>query len=594
MNLVNKIFCSGIATILLLGITACNDDEFLKEKPETFYTQSNDLTSSQINDYIAEWYYKHKIMRFPSDDGDNFIQGLGTDVCDQRNTTVFYSNLSTWSPNFSKTESVFTRLYGLVAQANLILKSIEQVSWPAEEEKTQAIAQSRFFLGYTYLLLGELWGGVPIVKEYFDVFKLDFRRASRKDTYLYAIEQLEEAAKLLPNHQKPGRPGKGAAYHYLAEAYLALANDQGDASEYLEKSIAAANEVTKYHALMKARFGTRANPASVMTHNGVAAYYPDGDVFFDLFQRNNFDYEEGNTESLWVDQNSIDVYEKYGFKGVWLRNPRYHAMQITQIRWKADKVEQGAGAGPWVSGIGSDQFGLGMEISAYMGGRGLGTIHPSVYANKTVWQNCGSDIRNNALNIRRAFKVLDPKHSLYGFEITEDNMANYLSEATIKTNNYYHSIYTKFCPIDDYGYDGLASGKNNRIMTFTDFYIVRLAETYLLRAEAKFRKGDKAGAAADVNEIRSRANAPLVEAASIDIDYILDERIRELYGEEFRWNTLLRMGGSIPKDRISKYSRATEYNLFAVQMWNNWLFPIPQSVIDSNLDVVIEQNPGWN
>lgn len=63
----------------------------------------------------------------------------------------------------------------------------------------------------------------------------------------------------------------------------------------------------------------------------------------------------------------------------------------------------------------------------------------------------------------------------------------------------------------------------------------------MLRAEAKFQKGDRQGAADDINEVRERAHAPLISAADVDLDYILDERARELYGEERRWNTLLRI-----------------------------------------------------
>jgi hypothetical protein len=195
------------------------------------------------------------------------------------------------------------------------------------------------------------------------------------------------------------------------------------------------------------------------------------------------------------------------------------------------------------------------------------------------------------VNIRRSFKVMDPKHSLYGFEINEDNVVDYITPAT---TIFFYPIHTKVVPFDDWGYDGLVSGKNNRANIYSDFYYARLAETYLLRAEAKFRKNDRAGAVADINEIRSRAHAPLISEADVTIDYILDERIRELYGEERRWNTLLRMGGVIPNDRITQHAYWIVDNpTWSGSLGSDFLFPIPQSVIDSNLDAVIEQNPGW-
>jgi hypothetical protein len=238
-------------------------------------------------------------------------------------------------------------------------------------------------------------------------------------------------------------------------------------------------------------------------------------------------------------------------------------------------------------------FNLDLGISAYVGGRGVPNLNPSNYARNTVWLNCGDDIRNSSVNIRRNFKCFDPNHSLYGFVFNEENIREYISEGTVE--EFTGVIYSKACPYDEWGYDGLVSGKDNRTNTFLDLYYARLAETYLLRAEAKFRKGDLAGAAADINEVRGRAKAPLITAADVTVDYILDERVRELLIEEHRWNTLLRMGGDIP-NRITKYARyIADYSppVWTGTLWQDFLFPIPQSLIDSNLDARIEQNPGW-
>ena len=78
---------------------------------------------------------------------------------------------------------------------------------------------------------------------------------------------------------------------------------------------------------------------------------------------------------------------------------------------------------------------------------------------------------------------------------------------------------------------------------------MRLGETYLLRAEARFRQGNTQGAADDINVLRDRAfkdyravapGAGKVTADQIDIDFILDERARELISEENRRMTLVR------------------------------------------------------
>jgi hypothetical protein len=127
---------------------------------------------------------------------------------------------------------------------------------------------------------------------------------------------------------------------------------------------------------------------------------------------------------------------------------------------------------------------------------------------------------------------------------------------------------------------GLAHG------SFKDEYAFRLAETCLLRAEAYLGANQKDAAAADINVVRARANASPATASQIDIDYILDERMRELYGEEIRIYTLNRLGKAV--ERIRKYN-PTGYNIADCQS----LWPIPYGEIEKNIFNEIEQNPGY-
>jgi hypothetical protein len=119
------------------------------------------------------------------------------------------------------------------------------------------------------------------------------------------------------------------------------------------------------------------------------------------------------------------------------------------------------------------------------------------------------------------------------------------------------------------------------------FAVYRLAETYLIRSEAYLGKGDTQSAANDINMLRNRARAIPVQANQVNIDYILDERLRELISEELRMMTLRRL------DLL--FNRTTRYNpITGAQMLprnNTW--PIPQRQIELNKGAVIEQNPGW-
>ena len=116
--------------------------------------------------------------------------------------------------------------------------------------------------------------------------------------------------------------------------------------------------------------------------------------------------------------------------------------------------------------------------------------------------------------------------------------------------------------------------------------ILRLADFYLMRAEAKLRKGDAAGALADVNIVRASrtATTPPPALASMSLDLLFRERGFEFYWEMVRRTDMIRFG---------KYEGTwTEKTNTDVK---KRLFPIPQTAIDaaSNIPGYLIQNPGY-
>ena len=102
------------------------------------------------------------------------------------------------------------------------------------------------------------------------------------------------------------------------------------------------------------------------------------------------------------------------------------------------------------------------------------------------------------------------------------------------------------------------------------------------------KKGDSGKAADDINVLRDRAGAPHV-TGTVDIDYVLDERMRELYTEENRTVTLMRMGKFV--DRVKRYNPI--FMLNGIDETAHNLFPIPYSEIENNVLAKLEQNPGY-
>jgi|GEM_PF-137525 len=133
-----------------------------------------------------------------------------------------------------------------------------------------------------------------------------------------------------------------------------------------------------------------------------------------------------------------------------------------------------------------------------------------------------------------------------------------------------------------------------------DMFLFRLGEAYLIAAEAHFKAGDMGKAVERVNTIRRRANGvdittPSImdiSAADLDIDFILDERTRELVGEEHRWVELKRTGKLI--ERTLKYNiyAGSEYATTKYISEYHYLRPLPYSWL-SLLRNEVPQNPGY-
>ncbi len=135
---------------------------------------------------------------------------------------------------------------------------------------------------------------------------------------------------------------------------------------------------------------------------------------------------------------------------------------------------------------------------------------------------------------------------------------------------------------DDGDPDNPAGGDGYRDQPY-----LRLAETYLLLAEAQHVQGKNADATVTLNVLRKRSNASEITPSDVTIDFILDERIRELFTEEHRRYTLLRLNKWL--DRTRRYNKQCGDKIIE----RDQLYPIPQDVIDANLTAVFPQNSGY-
>ncbi len=129
----------------------------------------------------------------------------------------------------------------------------------------------------------------------------------------------------------------------------------------------------------------------------------------------------------------------------------------------------------------------------------------------------------------------------------------------------------------------------------TDFPVFRLADVYLMYAEAVVRGGaggDLATAVNYVNLLRERAygdNSANIQAANLTLDFILNERARELYWEATRRTDLIRFGKFTGGDYLWPWKGGVKAGIATDSKYN--LYPIPSSDITANTNLT--QNPGY-
>lgn len=145
--------------------------------------------------------------------------------------------------------------------------------------------------------------------------------------------------------------------------------------------------------------------------------------------------------------------------------------------------------------------------------------------------------------------------------------------------------------------DGTSPANYNTAYACTDFPVFRLADAYLMRAEALYRMGGEANiaaAVADINKIRERAygnTSGNITASDLDLDFIIDERGREFYYEAQRRTDLVRFGKFTGGDYLWQWKGGAYLGASTSEHLN--LFPIPGDELSSNPNYNGVNNPGY-
>jgi hypothetical protein len=448
---------------------------------------------------------------------------------------------------------IWNAFYVGISTANAVIDQAPNVTGLDEATKKRRVAEVKFLRAHHYFVLVQLYGAVPLVLTQSTTANKVATRTPVPDVYAAIVKDLESALPdLTATTPDYGRVTKGACEHLLARVYLTKATSQAAAATDYDKAATYAQSVIK---------------------NYTYKLLPD---FSSVFLQGS---GEINDEVIFATQYTSDPTTN----GVGNETHLYYVMEYDA------------------------QAGMKRDIAL---GRPFRRFRPTEYTLNTIFADRVNDSR-----YLKSFRTVYYSNNPGTYTNLFDNSKTSITVQAGDTAIYLPGVEWTMAQRAKKKYQVLVPSlyRPNLFPTLTkfldplrpdlqyqpgsrDFLMFRLAETYLIAAEALFKQGKTAEALPFINAVRRRAAYPGKEAAmtltagQLTMETIMQERARELLGEMFRWFDLKRWGVLI--ERVKLYNPDAAPNIKAGK---HELRPIPQDQIDRTEGGItaFPQNPGY-
>jgi len=422
--------------------------------------------------------------------------------------------------------------------------------------KAERVGELRFLRALYYFYLVQMFGPLHITLHQITAPTTEAHRYSVDSVYdEVIIPDLQYAEAHLPAvQQEYGRATKGAVQHLLAKVYLARLRVPDDS---------AADEVAKAQA---GDFANAADYAQRVINSGQYSLLPR---FGDVFDFHN----ERNAEVIWSVQFTADPLTT----GPGNSGHLYFLMEYDVLPGMLRDVANGR---PFKRFRPTRFF-----LSLY--DRTKDGRYDAQF--KRVWYaNNPATIPRDATGAPK-FRLGDT--AVFVSTTNADTVLVQTKPYRVYTPKTYSSrIFPSLNKFEDPFRLSVNETRGSR-----DFLLFRLAETYLIAAEALMRDGRPAEGLAYINAVRRRAAIPGHETemeltvAQLTLDEVLNERARELAGESMRWFDLVRTHTLL--SRVKAYNWQDATGTSSIKPYHV-LRPIPQTQIDRT-STPFPQNPGY-
>lgn len=603
-------------TMALLMLVASGCSDVLKEQPRSGLVPSFYSTATGINAGLTAAYASYRY--YYGVEGGMNLEVYGTDefTHGQQQSNPPLSVYAQLTSNNTDILTPWGRGFSAINTCNAVIQLGSTNKDLSATQKANLLAEAKFLRANWYFILVTTFGGVPLDlgsgKLAFNTTPTNVAsRASTAEVYDAIIQDLIDASTDLPD--KPAAPGKvwkASALHLLSKVYLTRGWSADAKSDDFANALATAETLITN----KATYGVDLEADYANVHKEGNEYGKEILFQIDWIDNQTFNNTNGflgGDEALRQNRSNFlfRMFYNSNMPGMVRDIPNGRSF----VRYKPT---------PWLldvafgDKINDTRYNKSFQTVWYC--NSPSTLNPK---NLKVGDTAIWCVPNHLESKMAPFKDSKPYAMFLPNSATDpriyfnDPNSKIVNWAAINKQNEYYPTLTK--------YNSTQPRANNdvNISSVRPFIVYRFAETYLIAAEAAFKLSNTAKAATYINVIRTRAAANAGAATMMTantetdliangIDYILDERTRELAGEQMRWMDLVRTGSLIR--RVNLYnnfpalpgsinpdgSTSGTPQLVPNPQSFHVLRPIPQSQIDGAVDPTttdhkFPQNPGY-
>jgi len=551
-NQIAKVAKVGILSAFLLAGQSC--ENVLEEDVISLIGNNYINTPSGLTDAVNSAYTTMRAW-YGTERGNNFTI-FGTDTY-TNGSDGSWKFMNTYTGDFDSQNGhireLWEEFYRGINTCNAVIERAAAVTGMPEALKKQRVAEAKFIRAHHYFIFTQLFGAVDLRLTETLAPTKEVSRSTVQAQYAAIIKDLDEAIPDLENRGRSndfGRATRAAAQHLLGKVYLTKATSEAKAADDYQKAIPLLQSVINNYGLR---------------------LLPD---FADVHRQGN----EMNDEVVW------------------------------SVQYTRSPLTNGGGNNAHVFFLMEYDTQAGMQRDTE-NGRPFRRYRVTEYTTEVIFKDRVNDSRykktfvdvyfsNRPGSYSTSFDTSKPRVTfargdtaifLPGFEMSVQERA---------TKRYQVLVPSRY---DERLFPSLRKHIDGQRVDRTQFeggrdYIAfRLADTHLMLAEAQFFAGQVAAATTTINTVRRRAAFPGRQAAmeitagQLNLEFITEERERELTGEQMRWLDLKRWGILI--ERVQKYNKQGAANIKP----HHVLRPIPQTQIDNAEGAAagFSQNIGW-